>query len=295
VIEIQCIGAIFAALLGLAFGSFLNVVLIRLPEDESIVTPRSHCRNCDHTLAWWENLPLLSWILLRGRCRSCHIAISWRYPLTEVVIAVLWTGCWLHFGPPLWAANSAEALTSRLLVHSLIAIVGNCLLCWLLTALAALDAEYFWLPNLLTYPGVALGILFTLEQAWSNSDTFLPGNLLHVAWHCILAILAACGLILFIRLAYWIVRRQEGMGLGDAKLMAMLGAWLGIRGSMESFIVAMLTAAAAAFVWLLVLVVRGKTSEWAKMPLPFGTFLAVSALVEVFYPLWILGHLQIGF
>lgn len=289
--EIQWIGISLAALAGLACGSFLNVVLIRFPEDESIVTPRSHCRNCGHTLAWWENIPLLSWIILRGRCHSCRAGIPLRYPITEAFIALLWAGCWLQFSPPLFAAGPE----GHLLLHTLIAIAGNWLLCWLLAALGILDAEYFWLPDRLTYPGVALGFLFTVEQAWSRSATRLPDNLLHAAWHCLLAILAAGGLILFIRLAYWLVRRQEGMGLGDAKLMAMLGAWLGIRGSMESFIVAMLAAAAAAFVWLLVLVVRRKSNQWAKMPMPFGTFLALAALAEVFYPQWILGHMQLGF
>jgi len=293
--EIQLIGTIFAALLGLAFGSFLNVVLIRFPEDESIVTPRSHCRNCEHTLTWWENLPLISFFLLRGRCRSCHAGIPLRYPITEVVIGLLWACCWRRFSAPLLAANSATESEVHLVLHTLTAIAGNCLLCWMLVALATLDAEYFWLPNLLTYPGIALGFVFTVEQAWSNSAAFVPENLLHAAGHCLLAILAAGGLILLIRLAYWIVRREEGMGLGDAKLMAMLGAWLGIRGSMESFIVAMLAATAAAFVWLLVLAVRGKTSEWAKMPLPFGTFLSIAALAEVFYPQWILSRLQLGF
>jgi leader peptidase (prepilin peptidase)/N-methyltransferase len=292
--EIQFIGTLVAALAGLAFGSFLNVVLIRFPKDESIVSPRSHCRNCDHSLSWWENLPVFSWVLLRGRCRACRAGIPLRYPTTEVLIGLLWAGCWLRFSPPLYAANPVDAGT-HVLLHGLATIAGNCILCWLLIALAALDAEYFWLPNLLTYPGIALGFVFTIEQAWSSHPAFLPENLLHAAWHGLLAILAACGLILFIRLAYWIVRREEGMGLGDAKLMAMLGAWLGIRGSMESFIVAMLVAAAAAFVWLLVLAIRRKTSQWARMPLPFGTFLAIAALIEIFHPLWMLGRMQLGF
>src|ERR1035441_9281736 len=87
---IRILGTIFAGLLGLAFGSFLNVCLSRWPQGESIVKPRSHCRQCDHTLAWWENLPLVSWLALRGRCRSCHAWIGWRYPLVELAVGVLW-------------------------------------------------------------------------------------------------------------------------------------------------------------------------------------------------------------
>ncbi len=87
---IRILATLFAALLGLAFGSFLNVCLSRWPEGESVVSPRSHCRDCDHTLAWWENLPLVSWMALRGRCRKCGARISWRYPLVELIVGLLW-------------------------------------------------------------------------------------------------------------------------------------------------------------------------------------------------------------
>src|ERR1039457_6567682 len=87
---IRILGTIFAGLLGLAFGSFLNVCLSRWPAGESVVTPRSHCRSCEHILGWWENIPLLSWLSLRGRCRGCGTWIGWRYPLVELAVSVLW-------------------------------------------------------------------------------------------------------------------------------------------------------------------------------------------------------------
>src|SRR5580692_3367600 len=93
---IRILGTIFAGLLGLAFGSFLNVCLSRWPEGESVVKPRSHCRNCDHMLAWWENVPVVSWIVLRGRCRNCGTAISLRYPLVEFGVGVLWADVAWH-------------------------------------------------------------------------------------------------------------------------------------------------------------------------------------------------------
>jgi leader peptidase (prepilin peptidase)/N-methyltransferase len=111
----------------------------------------------------------------------------------------------------------------------------------------------------------------------------------------VIAILAAAGLILAIRLAYWIVRRQEGIGLGDAKLMAMLGAWFGLRGSMEAFLLAVLAASATATVWLVVLAIRRDSGDWAKMPLPLGTFLCAAGLVEVFYPAWLLNPARFSF
>ena len=158
-----------------------------------------------------------------------------------------------------------------------------------------LDAEHFWLPDWLTLPGIGTGVLFTLLATWSRWYYDQPANVLHAAWHCFLAILAAGGLILVIRLAYWIVRRQEGIGLGDAKLMAMLGAWLGLRGAIESFFLAAFIASAAAILWLAVLAIRRKSSGWAQMPLPLGTFLCIAGLVEVFYPNWLLNPARLGF
>jgi leader peptidase (prepilin peptidase)/N-methyltransferase len=298
--SLQLAGTIFAALLGLAFGSFLNVFLTRFPEGKSVVAPRSHCRNCEHTLVWWENLPLLSWILLRGRCRSCRTWIGVRYPLVELAVALLWAGCWIRFSSPLFAPISAGTEVPHPLAHSLFQVFGFALLCWLLVALAALDAEHFWLPDWLTLPGIAAGFLYTLLDTWSLqtwSRWFFdrPANVFHAAWHCALAIIGAGGLILFIRLVYWLVRRREGIGLGDAKLMAMLGAWLGLRGGLESFLLAVLVASAVAMIWLAVLAIRGDTDGWAKMPLPLGTFLSVAGVVEVFCPDWLLNPARFGF
>jgi len=159
---IRILGTAFAALLGLAFGSFLNVCLSRWPEGESIAKPRSHCRNCDHTLAWWENIPLLSWVVLRGHCRSCRAAISWRYPLVELAVGALWaTVAWqftrLAFNPEVPAISPFLHYNVD---NSLGAALGGMIFFWLLVALAVLDAEHFWLPDWLTLPGIALGVVF---------------------------------------------------------------------------------------------------------------------------------------
>ena len=284
---LQLVGTVFAALFGLAFGSFLNVVISRLPEGESIATPRSHCRNCDHTLAWWENLPVLSWLLLRGRCRQCQTRISLRYPLVELAIAILWAAIWNKFSEDLFVFDVyGDALRYRCLYVG-ITILDVGILSWLLVALASLDAEYFWLPDVLTYPGIVLGFIYTLasnQVGWCCKNVY---SFRDVAWNSLIAILTAAGLILVIRLAYWLIRRKEGMGLGDAKLMAMLGAWLGLRGALESFALAIFGALIAALVWLAILAIRRKSSQWAKMPLPLGTFLCLGALTEIFYPNWL--------
>jgi leader peptidase (prepilin peptidase)/N-methyltransferase len=276
---LQPLGTAFAFLLGLAFGSFLNVVVARLPEGESILHPGSHCRSCEHSLSWWENLPLLSWIFLRGRCRQCHARISFRYPLLELALGLLWAACWIHFAPPLFSAcPPSEAFI-------LVILLGYALLSCLLAALATLDAEHLWLPDWLTFPGIALGLAFTVAQSLLNGmhhNTWLSD-----LWTRILEAALAAGVVLFIRLAYWLVRRREGMGLGDAKLMALLGAWLGLEGALESFVLAVLLATAAALLWLILLTARRRTKEWAQLPLPLGTFLCLAALSEIFYPGWL--------
>ena len=283
--QIQLVGTIFAALFGLAFGSFLNVVISRLPEGESIAVPRSHCRNCDHTLAWWENLPVLSWLLLRGRCRQCQTRISIRYPFIELAVGVLWTLCWIKFGPPVFGQTDGGISLPLPFAYGVARLAGDVLLCWLLVALAALDIEYLWLPDRLTLSGLGLGIFWTILELRSIHAS-LP-QLMETAWHRMIAILACAGIILFIRLAYWLIRRKEGMGLGDAKLMAMLGAWLGLGNALECLVLSVFTASLAALVWMAISAIRGNKQDWAKMPLPLGTFLCLAALSEIFYPEWL--------
>jgi leader peptidase (prepilin peptidase) / N-methyltransferase len=282
---LQLVGTLFAALLGLAFGSFLNVVLTRYPAGESLASPRSHCRNCDHTLSWWENIPILSWIILRGRCRNCQTRIGLRYPLVELTIAIFWTAIWLKFSPPLFS-DLATALAAEPLAATILKLTGLAILCWLLTALAILDAEYFWLPDWFTLSGVVLGILSKVLIARASTSGHHPFDWLGEVWPAFVETLAPAAIVLVIRLAYWLVRRKEGMGLGDAKLMAMLGAWLGLIGALECFAVAILSATFAALVWLAILVTRRQASQWKSMPLPLGTFLCIAALSEVFYPDW---------
>jgi leader peptidase (prepilin peptidase)/N-methyltransferase len=261
------------------------VLVTRLPEAESIASPRSHCRNCTHTLAWWENVPLLSWLLLRGRCRNCRAWIGLRYPIIELAIGALWTACWLRFSAPLFSAG-LNAAAPHPEANALAQVFGYAILCWMLVALAALDAEYFWLPDWLTLPGIALGLTFTLLLNWSQTPVHRSVAWLSELWPRLLEALISAGLVLGIRLAYWLVRRKEGMGLGDAKLMAMVGAWLGLMAALESFALAIMGATTAALVWLVILAFRGKAREWAKMPLPLGTFICLAALSEIFYPDW---------
>jgi leader peptidase (prepilin peptidase)/N-methyltransferase len=278
---LRVLATAFAALAGLAFGSFLNVCLTRWPRGESIVSPRSHCRNCNRTLAWWENVPLASWLALRGRCRTCKSWIGWRYPLVEFAVAALWA-----FSA--WKLSDFNLLfeSTKLAVPSaFIALVGQLLFYWLLVALAALDAEQLWLPDWLTLPGITLGIVYTLVRAYFcthlqiyNAEP-LRIAILHAALRTALAIVFAAALILLIRAIYWLIRRREGIGLGDAKLMAMLAAWLGFSRAILAFGLGVVLGAVAALVLIALPSTRQSEAHWSAAKLPLGTFLCIGGIV----------------
>jgi leader peptidase (prepilin peptidase)/N-methyltransferase len=268
---LRLLGIAFAALTGLAFGSFLNVCLTRWPNGESIVAPRSHCRSCGHTLAWWENIPLASWIVLRGRCRTCNVPIGWRYPLVELAVGALWAVA---------AWNSAFNPETDNFSSVVLRAIGYMILYWLLIALALLDIEHLWLPDWLTLPGIALGIVYTLAFAYLNAQysTSTHVAVLHAALSNALSILFAAGMILLIRGIYWLIRRQEGMGLGDAKLMAMLAAWLGFSRSVVAFFFGVVLGAVVALVLLAQPRQRQTGKPWRAVRLPLGTFLCIGGI-----------------
>ncbi len=277
---------VWMALLGLIFGSFLNVVRVRLPAGESIVHPGSRCPQCRHPLAWWQNIPLLSWFLLRGRCRSCAKPISALYPLIELTLGLLWPLC---------------AAVAPIQPHPvrILQIVATSAFCWIMLLLAALDREHLWLPDRVTWPAIALGLLYQWIRAVLAPApvSFLLAELLRspallrspfaALLHAALAALSGAAIVLVIRLVYWVVRRREGMGLGDAKLMAALGAWLGFAGMTDSFMVAVLTASLVALLWIAFRLRHHGAESWSMLPLPLGTFLALAAIVEIFHRAWL--------
>ena len=289
---IRVLGTVFAALLGLAFGSFLNVCLSRWPEGESVVKPRSHCRTCARTLAWWENVPLLSWLSLRGRCRGCGTWIGMRYPVVEAAVGALWAIQAWRLLPELLDSS----LSTSFIYYELARTICTSLLLWLMVALAVLDAENLWLPDWLTLPGIALGsVLFALRLVFLakvNSLTGIPSTdsaghvrfgLTWVAVEWLLGIIVAAVLILLIRWAYWLIRKQEGLGLGDAKLMALLAAWLGLPGAMLAFGLGVVLGAATALVLLAIPAARRGQESWSMSKLPLGTFLCVGGVVSALW------------
>ena len=274
---IRILGTIFAGISGLAFGSFLNVCLSRWPQGESIVQPRSHCRHCTHTLAWWENIPLISWLALRGRCRSCHTWIGLRYPLVELAIGLLWAVTAWRFLPlaldPFLSITGYYFYTAN--------AIGKMIFYWLIVALAALDAEYLWLPNLITLPGTAVGLILSYVLMIHHYHRPEIGmRYAYPAIYLVLGILAAAALILLIRWIYWLIRRHEGIGLGDAKLMALLAAWLGLPGALLAFALGVVLGSIAALVLLAIPNAKTQSESWAATKLPLGTFLCIGGMVS---------------
>jgi leader peptidase (prepilin peptidase) / N-methyltransferase len=255
------IPCIFFGICGLLLGSFLNVCILRLPAGESIVSPRSHCRQCNQPVAPRDNIPLLSYLLLGAKCRACGSRISWRYPLIELATCVLFVMCCLQFLSPLLAGCWA-------------------LLCFLLLGLAVMDAETLLLPDLFTVPGLLAGLVFAALRPGLENASWGWKAALQAAGYSLLAAVVAAAALLSIAGVYWLVRRRMGMGLGDVKLLAMLAAWLGLRQTGLVFFLAVVVGAIYGMGTIL-LNRRGETSP-GLLPVPFGTMLSLAGLYSIF-------------
>lgn len=277
-----------ACLLGLLFGSFLNVIIARVPAGESIVSPRSRCSGCGHTIRWYDNIPLLSYILLRARCRDCGASISWRYPAVELTTAAWFVVC---------AAPVAHAtgLGTDPLLQLIIQQIALCTLGWLLLGLAVIDWQTQILPNTLTISGIFAGLFFACTQALflddNQGDVILkhapninsanagrsPGNIFltgseHLIFGRLFAAIAAFVLLWGIGAIYRAIRKRDGIGLGDAKLLAMIAAFLGFQPTVLVLFIGVLLAT----IYALPLLLKGRASATTR--LPFGSFLAVAGL-----------------
>ena len=265
---------LLTAVLGACIGSFLNVVAWRLPRQESVVQPPSHCPSCGTRLRWFENIPLLSWLLQAGRCRHCHTRISVRYPAVELLCAGLFVACAHVALSPLGPENATAAL---------VLLLGGWLLVALLLPLVLIDIAQMWLPEPLCRWGVLLGWLVTASAAWLEGSE--PGNTV-LLWHLLAA---SAGLLGFeaTSAAAQKVLGKPALGLGDAKLAAMLGAWLGLSGLGVSVVLAVLSGAVFGLIGLL----SGRLKR--SQAFPFGPFLAGGGLaVWCLSPAFWLHHLS---
>ncbi|HEY6007554.1 MAG TPA: prepilin peptidase [Geobacteraceae bacterium] len=237
---------IFAFVVGAVVGSFLNVCIWRLPRHESIVFPASHCPNCNYKIPFYDNIPLLSYLILGGRCRGCRTRISPQYPLVELINGLLTLALFLKFGPGL------TFLVLFVFVSALVAITF-------------IDLEHQIIPDVISLPGIPLGIAVSFFLPW-------------LGWkNSLLGILLGGGSLLVVAYAYEFFTKNEGMGGGDVKLLAMMGAFLGWR-SVPFIIFA--ASLAGSVIGLTVMAIQKKDS---KLPIPFGPFLAFGALLYIFY------------
>ena len=248
---------IVAAVLGACVGSFLNVVAWRLPRQESVVLPPSHCPRCGTQLQWFENVPVLGWLGLRGRCRHCGAPISPRYPLVELLSAGLWVAVTVATPTAMGPAAAPLALI----------VAGWVLVSWLLP-LVLIDLDHLWLPEPLCRIGLILGLLFTAGLGWMQGPGVAPEL---VVQHLLAAGLGLVGFEAVSTIAQKVMGRPA-LGLGDAKLAALLGAWLGPTGLGVAVVLAVFAGAIIGVYGRL----SGKLGH--HQPLPFGPFLAAGGL-----------------
>ena len=284
-------------IVGLAFGSFLNVCIYRLPRGLSVVKPRSMCPQCKEAIAFYDNIPVLSWLILAGRCRSCRAVITPRYLLIELANGLLWLACYWYFGWTLW-------------------LVKYCAFSFLLLGLIFTDAETKLLPDKLTMPGLLLGVIFSLIVPVDDlASQFLPGivslpvssELSARIFSLLDSLLGAAVGAAFIYGAgaiYLRWRGTEGMGFGDVKLMAMVGAFLGVKLTVLTIFAASIAGslfgiATVLMVWMkrthrfmkrLADAAAARRRAWDSAQLvyrnyqmPFGVFLGSMALFSFFF------------
>jgi leader peptidase (prepilin peptidase) / N-methyltransferase len=232
--------AVMLGLLGLIVGSFLNVCVHRIPRRASVVSPGSRCPGCGYALRWYDNVPVLSYVLLRGRCRQCAAPISARYPFVELVTMAVFLAHYAVFGLD-------------------VLLVPRLLFACALVVLFAIDLEHHLLPDAITLPGIVAGVLFSLA---------LPPGVLS----SLFGVLVGGGVLWLIGEAYYRYAGEEGMGGGDVKMLAMIGAFLGWKLVLVTLV---LSSVAGSVIGLLVIALKRGGLKYA---LPYGTFLALGAL-----------------
>ncbi len=286
---------IIVIIFGLIIGSFLTVCVYRIPlgratgieeieleeEGEEIpdhpernsehfekrVTiaypPRSFCTHCGEQLKWWHNIPFFSWLLLRGKSACCSKSISGQYPVIELLSAFF-----------AWLAYSMFSPETAVLAYAFAAM---------LVVISFIDIDYFIIPNVITYPGVLLGILFGIEQHYFSFFQSTP--FVSDIYEMIFGILTGAGILLFISGFYTFLRKKQGLGMGDVKLLAMTGAFFGVPGAFYTIFVGSLLGSLLGI--SLILIGKGKWSNY----LPFGPYLAVANLLYLFMAPELLGAL----
>jgi len=236
----------FIFLMGLCIGSFLNVCIYRLPESKSIVHPRSMCPNCDTRIPFYDNIPLFSYLWLKGQCRRCKVKISMRYPMVELLGGLVALGTYLRFG------LTIETLIYYVFIAALLVVTF-------------IDLDHRIIPDVITLPGIP--ICFAASFA-------LPAITYKDA---LLGILVGGGSLFLVAWVYTLLTKKEGMGGGDIKLLAMMGAIVGWQGVLFTIFVASLVGTLAGFAVML------QSRKGMKLAVPFGPFLSIGSITYIFF------------
>lgn len=237
---------LYFAALGLILGSYLNVVIFRLPRRVSTVMPRSRCPRCRAVIAPWDNIPLLSYLLLRGRCRRCAMVIPWRYPAVEAFTGLGFVAIYKVFGLTTDSAVAALFLASMIV-------------------LAMIDFDHYILPDVITLPGIVVGLALQPWIHWTDLRSAIIGALL------------GGGVLFAVAWGWYLWKGVWGMGLGDVKMLAMVGAFLGWKGVLVTLFLASVTGSVVGAL----LIVLGRLRLQSK--LPFGVFLSMGAILALFF------------
>lgn len=260
---------VFAFIFGSVVGSFLNVCIYRLPREESIVFPPSHCPSCGKAVRFYHNIPIFGYLALRGKCADCGSRISPVYPLVEALAGVMAVAVLAKFG------LTIEAAFYLALIYALITITF-------------IDLEHMIIPNVITIPGILVGLVFgALATDWGASRELMErvgydlGGFLILLnevpfLDSVFGLLIGGGVLYIIAFLYVALRKREGMGMGDVKLLAMLGAFLGWEGVVFIMLISSVIGTAAGL-----LVIFRKKGD-LKYALPFGPFLSIAAVIYIF-------------
>jgi leader peptidase (prepilin peptidase) / N-methyltransferase len=245
----------YAFAIGAIVGSFLNVVIHRYPREESVVFPGSHCPQCDAAIRWYDNIPVLSFVVLRGRCRACGAGIAWRYPLVELANALFYLAVFQRTGPTVAFVIVAAIISMTI-------------------ALIYIDADIQILPDIIDLPGIAIGLgAGALGLGILHPSLILADSLLDSLFGALLGAAIPLAIIGI----YWLLRHVEGMGQGDIKLLAMFGAVTGWR----SVVAVLMIASVVGSIIGLPLAIR--SGDGMRTALPFGVFLGIGFLAVLFF------------
>lgn len=260
---------VLSLVVGCMFGSFLNVCIYRLPRNESIVRPRSRCPKCGNSIAWYDNIPIVSWLALGAKCRYCGETISWQYPLVEAITGVLFVCVYWRFGM-LAATPVYMALVASLVLVTFV------------------DLTDWTIPNEVTLPGIPIGIVCALMGMFFPAAGFLVRDV----FDALIGVVLGGGILYALDKLTLVLAKKRGMGFGDVKLLAMLGAFLGWK---SVFIIIMIGSFIGSVIGVTLLVIHkrmGPQTEGAPQGghyLPFGPYLALAGLLYLFFGEWMIG------